>query len=43
MKFKKIISALLLSVALVGGGLFHAQSVEAALNKKQAIAIIAKE
>ena len=43
MKFKKLISAVLLSVALVGGGLFHAQSVEAALSKKQAIAVIAKD
>ena len=43
MKFKKVISALLLSVALFGGGLAHPQSVDAALSKKQAISIIKKE
>lgn len=43
MKSKKVISALLLSVALFGGGLAHTQSVDAALSKKQAISIIKKE
>lgn len=40
MKFKKLISTVLLSAALVGGGLTHAKTVDAALNKKQAIAIV---
>ena len=43
MKLKKFLTAMLLSATLVGGGLAHTQSVDAALSKKQAISIIKKE
>ena len=43
MKLKKFFTAMLLSTALVGGGLTHAKTVDAALSKKQAIAIVEKK
>lgn len=43
MKLKKFLTAMLLSATLVGGGLTHAKTVDAALSKKQAIAIVKKK